>query len=423
MDKRVKELVDFTSEKWGLENYYLHTYNFYRKLNSFNETIYTLTMEWFPSHITDWVNEDYNPDGTASIDLNVNSRQFESVIFVGGKSYSNKNLFHSLKTNDIIKWIEKETGLKYGCQFELKKEEDGEFYFQSSIGGIAVSPCGTIEIKVDQVGKMTFFSLYGKFPSKETLVDENFSLNLDDLGQIVKDQLELIEYPVNKQNRIIPIYVIEEIFVRNDLSVIPFDFDRGKFKLKIKENIQWQPSNTRPSFKRTLIGPLNEDFSIDQAFSCEPHPDLLLISDDEITKCIIGVRDFLCSVFPKDSGKWLVETLHRDEGYIIAILKENDQERQVFQGKLKLFIDTTTFMVLNYIDNKFKIEMIEGFQQIENISINKDTAFETIKSKIELISLYVFDFEQNKFIRCGKIDSDFCVNASNGEIIALADYL
>lgn len=63
MDERVKELVNYTRDKWGLENYYLHTHHFYRKPNSLNKTIYTLCMKWFPNLITKQENEEYNPEG------------------------------------------------------------------------------------------------------------------------------------------------------------------------------------------------------------------------------------------------------------------------------------------------------------------------------------------------------------------------
>lgn len=37
--------------------------------------------------------------------------------------------------NNIIKWIENETGLRYGIQFHFEREEEREFYFRSSVNG------------------------------------------------------------------------------------------------------------------------------------------------------------------------------------------------------------------------------------------------------------------------------------------------
>ena len=50
MDIRIKELVELTRKKFGLSNYYLQEHQFYRSVNEFNETVYTLSMEWFPDH-------------------------------------------------------------------------------------------------------------------------------------------------------------------------------------------------------------------------------------------------------------------------------------------------------------------------------------------------------------------------------------
>ncbi|MFL6557461.1 MAG: hypothetical protein ACJ8MO_15260, partial [Bacillus sp. (in: firmicutes)] len=411
-------LIDFTRDKWGLENYYLHTHNFYCKLNTMNETVYTLSMEWFPSHITDQEDEDCNPDGTAAIDLNVNKRQFESVIFVGGKTFANRNVIRSLEVNDIIKFIEDETGLTYGNHFQLQKEEEKEFYFQNSINGVAVSPYGTIEIQFDQEGKMTYFSIIGPFPSNDKIKTEDFSLKYEDVEQVGRGQLELITFPSDKQKKFIQIYCIEEIYITNNQSkTIPFNQERLMFN--IDERIHWE-SSKKKSFKRKQMN-LIENVTADQVFACEAHPDLIPITDSEKKKCIFAIKDFLCRVYPDDSGKWIVKTLHREESFIIAKLKVSNHDSLMFQRKLRLFIDSKTYKVLNYMDNKPFLEMYEDFQKEEDIVIPIDKAYELLKPMIYLKPVYVYDFEQNKYILCGKIDSDFGINGSNGEIVNLYD--
>ncbi|BBP87902.1 hypothetical protein BsIDN1_15200 [Bacillus safensis] len=52
----------------------------------FNETVYTLNMEWFPSHEAEPEDDDLNPDGTAVIDVNLNTGQIETVIFCHGQN-------------------------------------------------------------------------------------------------------------------------------------------------------------------------------------------------------------------------------------------------------------------------------------------------------------------------------------------------
>ena len=101
MDGRIQELIDFTKEKFGLENYYLERHSLYRNVNIFNETVYTLCMEWFPNHVTEQEEDGSNPDGTAVIEMNVNTRKFESAIFVMGKTYAKDGVtFANQNTNE-----------------------------------------------------------------------------------------------------------------------------------------------------------------------------------------------------------------------------------------------------------------------------------------------------------------------------------
>lgn len=97
---------------------------------------------------------------------------------------------------------------------------------------------------------------------------------------------------------------------------------------------------------------IHENISAEQAFSLEPSPDTFPISKEEQAECIKAVRTFLAQKYPKDTGKWVLKTLHREHGYIDAILKTNGQEGSVFIDKIKVFIDASSFEAVNYIDKK-----------------------------------------------------------------------
>ncbi|WP_244910471.1 hypothetical protein [Caldibacillus thermoamylovorans] len=86
-------------------------------------------MEWFPKHVAK-PDDDSNPEGTAVIEFNLHAGKFERAIFVMGKTYAKDGIaFPNMDSNDIIKWIEEETGLIYGNQFQLRRQKEREFYF------------------------------------------------------------------------------------------------------------------------------------------------------------------------------------------------------------------------------------------------------------------------------------------------------
>ena len=65
----------------------MQRHSFSRNVNIFNETVYTFGMEWFPNHVTEQEDDGSNPEGTAVIEINVNTCKFESAIFVMGKTF------------------------------------------------------------------------------------------------------------------------------------------------------------------------------------------------------------------------------------------------------------------------------------------------------------------------------------------------
>lgn len=419
MDKRIKELINFTKEKYCLHEYYVHTFDINRSTTIFKDTIYSLSMEWFPNHIKNWDDETYNPEGTVSIEIDIHSRKTKHVIFSEGISTVDGMTFDLNNRGEIIKWIEKETGLTYGRQFEFWKEEERELHFKECINGVAVSPSGYIEFKLDQEGRLTLFSVYGQFPTKKLINQEKYLLSIEQVEELAKEQLKLIEFPVIERKKLVPAFAIEEIYIKNDCSsTLPFEFFvDDKFPLQMDKVIEWNDNIQKP-FQSNILS-LIENVTPDQAFQCESHPDLRPITEEEIKKCVSTIRKFLSQEYTNDSGKWALKSLYRDKGYIHATLKKKEQNERVFKRKMKLFIDSDTYEVLNYMDNKPFLETYMELKEAEEIKVTKEEAFEKIKELIELTPYYVYDFEQGYYVLCGKLDCQYAVRANNGEVVEL----
>lgn len=422
MDKRIQDLVDFTRDKYGLSQYYLHKWDILRSITIFKNTVYRLSMEWFPNHIKDWDDETYNPEGTACIEVDIHSRKLKSLIFSGGISYVNRMKFDLNHKDEIIHWIEKETGLNYGKQFEFWKQEGRELHFKECIDGVKVSPSGYIELKLDEEGKLTFFSVIGQFPSKKLVKQETYGLSLEQVEGLAKEQLKLVEFPVEKQNTLVPAYAIEEIYIKNDgSSTLPYKFFvDDQPRVQMDKVMEWDHQTQEP-FHRKAIS-FVENVTPEQAFRCEPHPDLQPITEEEMIKCISAIQKFLSQAYADDSGKWVLQSLHRDKGYIHATLKVKELKERVFKRKMKLFIDSKTYEVLNYLDNEPLFAMYTELKEAEEIKVTKEEAFEKLKDFIMLTPYYVYDFEQGCYVLCGKLDCHYAVKASNGEVVALSEW-
>ncbi|MDR4887708.1 hypothetical protein RGU12_09130 [Fredinandcohnia sp. QZ13] len=420
MDERTQELIELTKNKFGLWDYSLKRSSYNRSVNIFNETVYTLSMEWFPNHVLEPVDEDENPDGTAVIEIDIHSRKFQSAIFVMGQTFAKNGVTFASK-NDIINWIEQETGLRYEQQFQLRKEEEGELHFTECIGGVDVSPSGMIEVNYNQEGNLTLFSVHGHFPSKERVELESYTLPFEKIEDIAKEQLKLLEFPLFDQQRLVAAYAVEEIYVRNDqISTIPFEpIVDVKGYLKVDKPLSWDEP-LRTMFERKEMK-WHEEVTAEQASSNEPSPDSLPITEAEQEKCVRVVRDFLRQEYPNDSGIWIIRTLHRENGYIHAILRATEQDSRVFQRKVNIMIDSKNHQVINYMDNLMMLKMFEEFEIPEKVVISKDEAFEKLKGKYELTPCYVYDFDQKQYVLCGKIDCQFGVNAATGDVVGLED--
>lgn len=422
-DQKIQMLIDETKTKFGLGDYYLARYGLHRDVNMFNETIYTLSMEWFPKHIQIDEDADFNPDGTAVIEIDIHSERYKSVIFVGGKCYANGIKFEHPDLGEMVKWIERETGLSYGKQFQVYKEQERKYQFRAYMNGTIVFPSGSIEIELDSSNNLIVFTVDGQFPTQEMEREETYTLSLEKIESIAKSQLRLLEFPIEENESLLPIYAVEEIYVTNEeKSIIPFEavLDE-KPHVRLDRTIHWESPANQPFEEREIQW--HEDVSPEQAFLREPSPDSMPISEADQERCIQAVQILLSQKYANDSGKWILKTLHRDMGYIHATLTKNDQKQFIFQRKLTVIIDPNSFQPVNFIDNKPMLEMFNHYQKLEKVTITKEEAYEKLKDKLELKPCCVYDFDQKKYVLCGKLDCQYGLNAANGEVVALDDLL
>lgn len=401
-----------------MSNYYLYSYSFYRNVNIFKETIYSLTMEWFPKQYTDRDEDDWNPPGTAVIDYELDSGQYTSVIFVRGITYAQGTVFKDFSEQEVVEWLENETGLRHEKQFQMKKAEERSFYFEECINGIPLSPSGGMEIRCDKGGKLTYFAINGHWPSLDLVKEESYTLTLNEAGTLAKEQLKRLNFPSHERKKLIPLYALEEVYITNDGSAtIPFSvLVNERFYTQVNKQLDWEKELPN-SFNGEQIQFVDE-VTEEEALSNEPSIDSLPITKENVDKSTAAVEYFLRQVYPNDSGKWVFLTLHREHGCLVATLRATAQDELVFQRKLAVFINESSYQVINYMDNAFFLEMVADFEVEGEVVIQKDEAYEKLKSSLELTPVYVYT-DQNQYRLCGKLDCQYSVLAANGEKIVL----
>ncbi|MGN7387935.1 hypothetical protein [Sporosarcina sp. SAFN-015] len=414
MDKRVQAIADKASMEFGLDHYHLGRYSFYTKRNG---TDYELNMEWFPNDTEAPIEEDINPDGTVSIDYNIQQDRFQSVIFTRGTTFSTVRPFTKKTIEEAAAWLERQTGLVYEQDFFAEQASDNGFQFTSRVDGIRLSPSFQLNVEFDDDGKLLVFSAYGDAPDLKLVEKQEFKLTLEEIEPTVKKHLTLVNIPSEAEEKFVPVYAIDEVYVTADgKRCIPFLSDERM--AKVDHLMEWDEP-LRGSIERQFIN-FAEDVTADEAFHND-RQDNYELTNEQIVACIALVHDALRMEYPDDSGKWRLKELRIAHSYIEAFCYTNKAENTLFRPKLALIIDRETMKVINMIDNEAMFDVFNSFTPAPEPRIDHETAFEKMVPYITLDPVYVYDAELKKYILCGLLDSELAIDAVTGEVVELRD--
>ncbi|MEK4227913.1 hypothetical protein [Solibacillus sp. FSL H8-0538] len=420
MGQKIQTLIADTKQKFGLVEYDLLNYSLHHHVDIYGQTSYTIAMEWLSKFETGF-DEEKNPERNAIIDIDFHSGRVVRVIFVGGVSNATYAPFINKSTDEIIDWIEKMTGYTYHEQFQLEFEEPGHLLFRECFNGIPISPSGYIKLKYHESGQLTTFIVHGQFPCKELIKENHFMLTTENRQSIIEQQLTFTTLPSNENKTMKSLYAIEEIFVAySGDKTYPYEFTvQDKPDTPVHKILSWASPIGRPFVRKPIQ--FNKEITLEQATNCEPHPSTRLFTEQELVKCIEVTTNFLRQVYPQDSGKWILTTVHRHHHYIQAILKLVESNRFIFKRKLQLSIDDRTYEAINYLDNQLLLDAYDEYKAAGEVLISKEVALEKIKPYIQITPIYVFDKVQKQYILCELIDCHKAIDAESGEMLNLAD--
>ncbi|MFC0189370.1 hypothetical protein ACFFJY_13785 [Fictibacillus aquaticus] len=412
MHPLIEELIEKARKTARLDKHHLFSWEIYRKKDALYQTRYLLSMEWFPLGIHKRKKGDLNPSGTAAVEIDMHTKQFNHIIFTESQG-------SRLKADDVEQWILEVTGL-HTSQFTCTSKNEEKFEYSACVNGIPVYPGGTIMVEKDAQGNVILFSKSGFFPNDSEAVEEEFTLKAENLSDVFYEQLKFYDFPSQKCNRWIPLYGVEEVFVTNqDKSRITYDTDK-QLTVSINENVRWEESGT---VEKIALKPLawdHETVPIEHVLENRLHPDLVPITQQEIENVKHAVVRFMQNHFPKESGVWNLIHILRDGGYIVALLKKPDDRRAISQWK-RLFLKSDGTSVLQMADNDFMLEMLRELELGAAPTLTKEEAFRMLQPYLELKPYYVYDARQNRHVFSGKLDCKYGVAADTGEVLELDD--
>ncbi|ALX49688.1 hypothetical protein AOX59_14585 [Lentibacillus amyloliquefaciens] len=419
MAEEFQTVVDDIRESLSLNNHKLKRHHFFREKNHFNETTYILSMEWFPEN-SNIATDDYNPEGTAVVDVNFHTKEIKQILFVNNVNSADHSVYpSSVVKEDVIDWIEDMTALTFGRQFLIAQEDEQKLVFRAAVDNIPVSPSGMIRVEFNENGLLTLFSIDGEFPTEEQIEWEPFALTPDTYEPVAETQCQLLELPSQEQEKWLPVYGMEELFLTNDATrTIPFTFgeDRSSFIPK-DEVLRWD-APLEGNFERKEID-LSSEVTFETVLANTPHPDTFPLTDEEVEACEREVLSFMRLVYPNESGKRSLTGFYLKDGYIKAEIKPVHDAKKALNLKINLIIERNTLRAVNYFDQDNLFEAFKHFAKSDKPILSSEEAFEKLRGHLDIDPVYVYDSERETYIMCGKLDCDYGVNAVTGEVLKL----
>lgn len=419
MDERLKKIIDQTSLTFGLEEYRLETWQLLKRVSEKGTRIYSVTMDWLPKDTLELTEEDASPEGSVTIEYLISEGRYESVVFVQGKSYSTKKLFEKKTVEEVARWVKRETGLVLGEDIRVSEIQENGYQFQSDIDGISLSPDTMIEVKFDEDGKLLYFVSFGEIVNKTDITKSSFSLTLEEIEPIVKQQLQLVKLPSEENQKFVAVYAIDEVYVSvKEKKVIPY-FAHERAEVKIGEQVVWDEPSTHTLNREEFF--LHSEVKVEEAFDDLTSHAHISLTKDDIAQSLLLAKEVLSTVFPTDSGKWEVETIGREESFIQVKCGLVEKDFSGFKRRFIVFIEPITFKLLNFMDNVELFSVFNSFAAADKAEVTHDEAYEKMIPYITLDPTYVYDPELRKYVLCGFLDAEEAVDAVSGEIISLRD--
>ncbi|MEN2767148.1 hypothetical protein [Ornithinibacillus xuwenensis] len=419
MNENILTIAENIQQDYGLNDYVLKRNTIYSETTLANQTSYILSLEWVPSSLVVEDADDYNPSGSAILEIDLHTQGLKRINFVQDTSYANEEVFPSPQIENVIEWVEEKTGMMFGRQFKLVHEDGRDFSFHATVDNIDVAPSGSIDVTFNENEQLTSFSIDGVFPTEDQINWEPLSITKEAITDELLKHFTLVETPYEHEEAWLNLWHMKQFYVLNDLSrtIYPESVFQLDTFIDLDVVMEWETAQKKEFY------PEEVDFSTDISYEDAIAKKTVKspITDEELQTSIDETRSFLSCVYTDDSGRWLLTGMYPEKGFIIAELTSIQDSKRALQRKVKVIINRNTYRVANYWDSKIILDRFMRFKEAQAIDVNQETAFNMIKDAITITPVYVKESNSDRYLLCGRVDCDDVIDASSGNKIHLND--
>jgi len=416
MEAALQALIDHTQASCGLEDYVLKRHHIFHSA----QEGYLFSTEWFPAN-TESDDSGSNPPGTAVVHIDFHSKALKSLVFVKEQSFAKEGTLPGNVKDQLLDWIEEETDMMYGRQFQLASETAHTLHFRASIDHMPVAPSGTIDVKFNDQGQLVLFSIKGIFPDETKIDWEPFALTAEATEPIANNACTLVDVPVEKAEAWIPCYQINPVFVTNDGKTVFSAEDVNQYPVYIPKDeiLSWEGHASGILQKRKIN--LDDTVTFEQALAAKAHPDIAPIRAELEAVYKAEVTRVMQLEYPNESGQWKLTALYREHGHVIAIVHPTE-DRSALKHRIKIIMDPEGDEV-NMVDNKFLFQLLANFKPAEPAKLSTEAAYQLLKPHIESEAVYVYNRKTGQYHVHAHITCPYAVNAITGELLKTSEIL
>lgn len=415
MDKRIETILAELTTTLGLQQFVLRSYELTKELSAFGGFDILLSADWLPP-VSDAIEEDdLLPEGAVSVIYSLRFNQLRYAGAVGRISVANPITSDNNKEEYFLNWLEQQTGRLSEKNFRLTNRTEERVEGRFVLDGTPVSTEGYFDLQWDIEGRLLVAIL--PVMATESVVTEPFSLTLEAIEPLVRQQFTPVRLPLEDEERFADYYAIDEVYITQEGTVLPF-FNEEQAAFYPRAILKWN-SSLPQHFEREVIQPYPE-LSVDEAFKAleEPHQK---VSDEVITSCSQSVTRFLSSELPEESSEWELYRVLEQPGYIEIVCRRIGEVAGPLRRKIVFMLDPHTYDVINFLDSNEMAQLFEGFTQPLVATVTQEQAFDQMLSYITLQPTYVYDQKNDCYTLCGLLDAEECIDAVTGELKQLND--